>query len=79
MCDGSRNLGGLVLCTDNFSVADVVKLINVLRSKWNIESTINYSGGKPRIQMNAKQLPKIQMLVNDHMIDHFKYKVKTNK
>lgn len=78
MCDGSRNKAGLVFCTDSYTVSDVVKLINVLLIKWSIQSTLNYSGGKPRIQVNNKELLKIRALVKPHMFTHFMYKVREN-
>lgn len=76
MCDGSKNAAGLVFCTDSYTVMDVVKLRNVLLIKWNIRSTLNYSAGKPRIQVSNKELRKMRVLVLPHMCEHFMYKVK---
>lgn len=41
MCDGSRGVtGNLILCTDSFTVPDVVRLMNVLLIRYNIESSL---------------------------------------
>lgn len=75
MCDGSKNRAGLVFCTDSYTIHDVVKLINVILIKWDIRTTLKYSGGKPRIQVNNKELMKIRVLVSPHIFAHFMYKV----
>jgi len=76
MCDGSKSSNaGLVLCTDNFTIPDVVKLMNVLIIKWNIQSSINYSNGKPRIYISRLETLKVRELVKPYMCEHFKYKI----
>jgi len=39
MGDGAKNNKGLVLCTDSFTIQEVVKLMNVLKIKFNIHNT----------------------------------------
>jgi hypothetical protein len=76
MCDGSRSSKtGLVLCTDNFTIIDVVRLKNVLLIKWNIQSSINYSNGKPRIYIYRFETLKVRELFKPYMCRHFYYKV----
>ena len=38
--DGAKRNKGLVLCTDSYSILDVVKLSNVLRIKYDLNTTI---------------------------------------
>ena len=40
MDDGVKRNKGLVLCTDSFSISDVVRLSNVLRIKYGLNTTI---------------------------------------
>ena len=40
MGDGAKRNKGLVLCTDSFSISDVVRLSNVLRIKYGLNTTI---------------------------------------
>lgn len=76
MCDGSRSAnGGLVLCTDKFSVFDVIKLMNVLLIKWNIKSSINYNNGQPRIYTSKLEKVKVREIVKVYFCTHFYYKI----
>lgn len=76
MCDGSRSTnGGLVLCTDNFSVFDIIKLMNVLLIKWNIKSSINYNNGQPRIYISRLETLKVREIVKVYFCAHFYYKI----
>jgi len=34
---------GLLICTDNFSVLDVVRLINILKIRYDLNCSIHYS------------------------------------
>jgi hypothetical protein len=40
MADGAALNKGLVLCTDSFTLQEVINLRNVLQIKYNIDSTI---------------------------------------
>ena len=40
MGDGSKRQKGLVFCTDNFSLQDITKLVNILIIKFDIKPTI---------------------------------------
>lgn len=77
MGDGSlTSQGALLLCTDSFTIVDVVKLMNVLNIKWGVNSTIQYYSNKPRIYIPRKELMKIKHLVAPHMCPSFLYKIK---
>lgn len=67
--DGSRTGGnGLILCADSFTQFDVVQLMNVIRIKWDISSTIRYQNGNPRIYISRLNLVnKVLPLVCPHM------------
>lgn len=49
MSDGARYGKGMVLCTDGFTVVEVVRLMNVLIYRYEINCSLIYSAGLPRI------------------------------
>lgn len=48
MGDGSRRAKGLLLCTDNFTLPEVVLLVNILIIKFNISPTIQKEKNKTK-------------------------------
>jgi hypothetical protein len=75
MGDGSKRNKGITLCTDSFSFKDVVNLMNILKIKFNINSTIHMEKLKPRIYINKKELLKILPFIKPYFDDHFLYKI----
>ena len=75
MGDGSKRAKGLVLCTDNFSLQEVVLLVNILIIKFNINPTIQKEKDKFRIYINEKSLKKIKPFILPFFVDHFLYKI----
>jgi hypothetical protein len=75
MGDGSKRAKGLVLCTDNFTLQEVVLLVNILIIKFDINPTIQKEKNKFRIYLNDKSLMKIKHLILPHFVDHFLYKI----
>jgi len=59
MGDGSKRNKGITLCTDNFTIKEVVMLINILMINFKIDPTLHMEKGKPRIYINGKDLNKI--------------------
>jgi hypothetical protein len=79
MCDGSGLIDKrLTICTDAFSLKDVVLLINVLYIKYNISSSINRSKGKPLIYISGKEMHKLRKIVDEYTIPFFSYKFREN-
>ena len=75
MGDGSKRAKGLVLCTDNFSLQEVVLLVNILILKFDINPTIQREKNKFRIYINGKSLMKIKPFIKPYFVDHFLYKI----
>lgn len=67
--DGSSHVrfGTLILCTDNFTVVDVVRLINVLLIKYDIQCTLQYSNNRPRIYIPKKEISKVTKIVKPYI------------
>jgi LAGLIDADG DNA endonuclease family len=76
MGDGAKTTSrGLLLCTDSFTLQDVVKLMNVLRIKWNISSNLVFYNKLPRIYIPKGEMNKVRDSVSLHMHRSFNYKL----
>ena len=75
MGDGSKRAKGLVLCTDNFNLQEVVLLVNILILTFDINPTIQKEKNKFRIYINGESLMKIKPFILPYFVDHFLYKI----
>jgi hypothetical protein len=85
MGDGSKRNEGIILCTDNFTVEEVVLLMNMLMLKFNVNPTIHKEKSvhptskevsyKHRIYLGINDLNKIRPFIAPHMHPHFNYKI----
>lgn len=80
MGDGEQQPSGMNLCTDSFSIEEVVILINVLIIKYNLNCTIRNKtkpSGKTvaRIYLPASEMQKLRSIVSPHIISSMQYKI----
>ena len=75
MGDGSKKNKGIILCTDGFNLREIILLINILKIKLNINSTILKEKNKFRIYINHLELIKIRFYLKPYFISHFLYKL----
>lgn len=82
MGDGYFSDKPVFICTDNFTLVEVKKLIYILESKFGIESTIRIrkqdtglTCWRIRIRSNLTTMNKLQSLVSHFFIDEMKYKI----
>jgi LAGLIDADG DNA endonuclease family len=75
MGDGSYKQGGLIICTDSFSIPDVVLLINVLIVKYQLECSLQMYDGLPRIYIKRSSMPLLRTIVLRHMQNSMLYKL----
>lgn len=73
--DGSKLNQGVTICTNNFSLKEIVLLINILIIKFNINPTIHKQNGNYRIYINKSDLNKIRPHVLPYFEKHFLYKI----
>ncbi|TIB01582.1 hypothetical protein E3P96_02343 [Wallemia ichthyophaga] len=66
---------GLTLCTDNFSNYDVVRLMNVLKIKYDLNTSLQFAAGKPRIYFYGKEMDKLFAITYLHMAPSMMYKI----
>jgi hypothetical protein len=76
MGDGSSREFGLEICTDCYSVIDVVRLMNVLIVRYNLDCTLHYHRpNQPRIYIRQRSMPTLRELVRPHMEKSMLYKI----
>ena len=76
MGDGSAKQHGLILCTDSFELVDVVRLMNVLMIRYNVDCTLRFhTQTQPRIYIRQRSMPIIRELVKPHMDKSMLYKI----
>ena len=75
MGDGYRR-GGLFLCTDSYTVQDVVRLQNVLIIRYNLSCSLRlHAEGHYWIYILKKSLVHLSSIVRPHMESSFLYKI----
>jgi hypothetical protein len=77
MGDGSAQRHGLIICTDSYSVQDVVRLMNVLIIRYRFECTLRYhTPTQPRIYIKQRSMFLLQTIVKPYMHYSMEYKLK---
>lgn len=75
MSDGSHmNGGGIVLHFQNFTLKELIYLINVLKIKFNIDSTIHKHRTQYAIYIKKESMDRLYLLVKDYIIPSMRYK-----
>lgn len=76
MGDGSALSRGLKICTDSYSIKDVVRLMNVLIIKYRLECTLRtHRKNQYRIYIRQSSMPLLQNIVRSHMHSSMLYKL----
>lgn len=77
--DGYYSNGNVVLCTDNFSEKEVLKLIEILNNKFLLEARIKKRTNKSnvvwRITISKSSLSNLKELVLPYIIIEMQYKL----
>jgi len=88
MGDGSKRGRGIIICTNSFTIKEVVYLMNILKIKYNIDSRIYYNRSispydilkrkkvrVPRIYINGENLEKIRSFIHPYFLKCFLHKI----
>jgi hypothetical protein len=76
MDDGVKAVKGLKLCTESYEYADMLILIDMLKTKFNIHSHPQKRGVIGwRLYIAGSQMDKVRNLVKPHMRDDMLYKI----
>lgn len=74
--DGARHNKGIILCTDGFTIKEVIFLMNILRIKFDIKPSKYIIKNKyPRIHIFKRDLEKLIPYIKPYIIRHFYYKI----
>jgi len=77
--DGQAASDGLRLCTDSYSVKDIVRLMNVLIIRYRLECTLHIKSSKYfRIYIKKSSMSQLITIVKPHMHDSMLYKLGLN-
>ena len=76
MGDGTISSRGLKICTDSFSIPDVVLLMNVLMIKYRLKCTLRMDENRPRIYISAKSIKLLKSYVDPYIIPSMRYSYK---
>lgn len=80
MGDGSSREYGLEICTDSYSLIDVIKITNVLIIKYQLICTVRLKKeNQYRIYVSSKSMDKLRTIVNPYMHPSMVYKIKNQK
>ena len=77
MGDGTTKNSGLIICTDSYSIQDVVRLMNVLILRYDLNCTLHKSsnGLGYRIYISKNSVSKVVEIVKPHLIPSMYYKI----
>jgi hypothetical protein len=76
MGDGSAQRHGLIICTDSYTIPEVVRLINVLMIRYRLECTLRlHTPTYPRIYIRQRSMAKLQTIVGSYMLPSMLYKI----
>jgi hypothetical protein len=76
MGDGSVQRHGLIICTDSYSIQDVVLLMNVLVIRYRLECTLRvHRKNQYRIYIRQNSMSLLQRIVMPHMHSSMLYKL----
>lgn len=75
MGNGSKRNNGFTLCTDRFTLKEVILLKDILYFKLNIFCTIHKNKDKYHLYINKIELKKFKYKLKPYMIDIFLYKI----
>lgn len=76
MGDGAKTGSGLILCTDSFTLKDVLRLMFVLQNRYNLNcSILTNNKNSYRIYIKKDSMPLLIEIVSPHMHFSMLYKL----
>jgi hypothetical protein len=76
MGDGAAQSHGLIICTDSYSIEDIVRLINVLIIKYRLDCTLWVRRkNQYRIYIRQSSMPLLRDIVRPHFHSSMLYKI----
>jgi len=63
---------GLILCTESFSITDNLKLIKILKDRYQLDCSLHSNN---RIYIRAASMPRLRSIVLPYMDSSMLYKI----
>ena len=74
MDDGYKMNNGFYLCTDSYSLEDTHKLVQILKTKFNLNCGVHKYKNNYRLYIFSKSKNSLIQLIKSYLIPHFYYK-----
>jgi hypothetical protein len=69
-------MDALIICTDSYTIPEVVRLINVLMIRFRLDCTLRFhTSNQPRIYIRQRSMAKLQTIVGPYMLPSLLYKI----
>ena len=75
MGDGTND-HGVLLCTDSFTLQDVIRLMNVLIIRYRLDCTLRVQGPNYRIYIRRRSMPLLRSIITPHFHSSMLYKLR---
>jgi len=75
MDDGAADGGQLRINTQSFTVEENQALASLLERKFDLQMTLNYDKGRPRLRCRAASMDRLVAMVREHVITEMHYKL----
>lgn len=76
MGDGASRSHGLIICTDSYELVDIVRLMNVLTIRYELNCTLRFhTSTQPRIYIKENSMSKLRAIVEPYTCESMKYKL----
>ena len=83
MGDGQALHHGLIICTNNFSIQDVVRLMNVLMIRYRLECTIHLKKRNQKVEymiyIRQNSMSLLRTIVKPYLCSSMLYKLDNSK
>lgn len=78
MDDGCKFGKGNYICTDSFTLNEHIFLVDILKSKFNLDCSYHRNKNSYRLYIFSSSRDKLVSLIKPYLISHFYYKLDLN-
>jgi hypothetical protein len=75
MDDGSRSRRAVYFNTQQFAIPDQIRLTDILRRQWGIESSLNRDKSYHRIRIAVRSMERLRMVIGRRLLPSLAYKL----
>jgi hypothetical protein len=75
MDDGCRSRRAVYLNTQQFALADQLRLVGMLRDQWHLDATLNRDKIYYRLRLSVESTARFVQIIGGHLLPMFNYKL----